>query len=236
MELRFNIHAKKDDFLLTIDGQEKKLSYDPTRKTFYVYADVRDISCFDIEIKNKPKTPMNWIRFIFSIICLFWFYIILEVGGFGKDGNNWKDGIAIYSYDAKFNIKNLKDKEVNIRYNGNRYQKGIWLKPHFVIADEAHLTLNYQMHLSLLEYGYQKYWMFFGSLNVCFVILASFLIYVIAMQMIPTLASIIIILCLIILLWVFVSNDYHIYKDYCYHRSLIQVDGNNLQTYEETFQ
>ena len=48
MELRFNIHTKKNDFLLYIDGQEKHVSYDPTRKTYYVYADVKN-------------TDENWI-------------------------------------------------------------------------------------------------------------------------------------------------------------------------------
>ena len=235
MEIRFNIHTKKDNFLLYIDGQEKQVSYDPTRKTHYVYADVEDTNNFEVIMKNKPKKPMGILACIGSIICLFWFYIILEIGGFGKDGHNWKDGISLFSYEAKFHIRNLKDQEVNIRYSGNRYQKGIWLKPQFTIADEAHLTLTYQMNLAMLQYGYQKYWMFFGSLNVCFVILASFLIYVIAMQMIPTLASIVILSCLGVLLFVFISNDYHIYKDYCYHRSLVQVDGASPQVYEETF-
>lgn len=235
MELRINIHANKNDFLLYVDGQEKQVAYDATRKTYYVYADVENGDAFEIILKNKPLYPMSWIRHLLSMIVLFWFFIVMEISGFGKDGTDWKCGISLYEYNARFQVKDLKDKEVNIRYDGNHFQKGAWLKPRFVIADEANLQLQYHMSLSLLDHGFQKYWMFFGSLNVCFLFLMILLFYVMSSGTLGIFASLCIAFALIVAAVFFGMSDYRIIKDYCYHRALVQADGEKHHVYEESF-
>ena len=142
----------------------------------------------------------------------------------------------MFSYTATFHIHELKDQEINIRYNGNHYKQGTWLKPHFEIADKADLSLQYHQDLYHLQHGYQKYWMFFGSLNMCFIVLASILICVILAEMISKVASFIILLVLIIMFVIFILNDYRIYKDYKYHRTLVQVDGEKKQVYTQSFE
>ena len=178
---------------------------------------------------------MSTIRHLCSIIFLFWFFLILEISGFGKDGNDWKKGISLYTYEACFKVNQLKDKEVNIRYDGNYYDKGTWLKPRFVIADEADLTLKYQMSMDTLKQGYQKYWLFFGSLNMCLFVLIAIFIYVSTLSWLNITTSIILALILLIVLIVFMMNNYHIYKDYCHHKAYIQVDGEQIQYYKESF-
>lgn len=235
MELRINLHTENNDFILSVDGQEKKLSYDAIRKSYYTYVDVDNINDFKIEIKNKSVYPMHLFRLILSVVFLFWFFIVMEISGFGKDGSDWKKGIHLFGYHAIFNVRNLKDKEVNIRYDGNTYVNGDWLKPRFTIADEASLQLNYYQSLNALKHGYQKYWLFFGSLNMCLIILAMILLYVILSGMIGIAASLLIIVGLIVAAVFFGYSDYRIMKDYLYRRSMVQVEGEKVYTYEEKF-
>lgn len=235
MELRINIHARKDDFLLYVNGEEKSISYDTIRKSYYVYTDVKDTNTFDIKIKNKPIYPMSIFRHLCSIIFLFWLFLILEISGFGKDGKDWKKGISLYTYEACFKVNQLKDKEVNIRYDGNYYDKGIWLKPRFVIADEADLQLQYQMNIDALKQGYQKYWLFFGALNMCLFVLIAIFIYASTLGWFNITTSLILAVVLIIVFVLFMMNNYHIYKDYLHHKALVQVDGEQIQYYKESF-
>lgn len=236
MEIRINIHAQNPDFELAVNGQKLKTAYDSTRKAYFAYADVHDIQDFEIAIASREKKSMTTIGLCISIMLLFWFFLFLEIMGMGEDGNDWKKEVYPYRYRALFHVHNLKDQEVNIRYEGNSYQKTNWLKPKFAIADEADLKLYYVLDQNALEYGYQKYWQFYGSLSMCVLVLAAFLLYVIVTRLTGIFLSLVLTFAILILIVVFIMNNIRIMKDYRHQRACFQAEGAHEQLYEEHFE